>query len=348
MKTLLFLSISIDIVEDVNQLINTWEKWKKLNEDNMLAKDSVSNEDDVDENSQELQKGAEKFALKFLELPLLKSCNNIDQKFHVGRKLCAYIFERFIFHGDDTIAHLCAKSSDRTLIGRLLEILHRFKLDDLLNLQNYNQETCVHLTCAMNNVSALQKMIEYGANVNVLDSNGNTALHVAIQNGNDVCVSALLDKTPTATNIDLSMFNDSGYTPLHLASMKNNLRVVDMLNQKAIQKCCLSIFDDMDGKHGNSALHIAIQSNAHDVAEYLIVNKCISPLKMNRSGHTALYLAQYTNALNLVNLMKQHTTATDDGLIHNNDDCDDSDYDASSEDENSNELNGKNKVRELV
>lgn len=324
---------------------------KNRNENNMLARDSVSDEAADNENSQELQSEVEKFVLKFLEIPLFKSCNADEQKFHIGRKLCAYIFERIIFNGDDTIIHLCVKSNDRTIMERLLEILHKFKLDELLNLQNYNQETSVHLACEMNNVNVLQKMMEYGANVNVLDSNGNTALHVAIQNGKDDCVLTLLNTTLTVLDrkidVDLSVFNDFGYTPLHLASMKNNLNVVEMLSDKATQKHCLSIFDDMDIKHGNNALHIAIQSNARDVAEYLIVNKCISPLKMNRSGNTALYLARSVNATHLVNLMEQHTTVIDEYFTQNDDDCDGSDSEEE-EEEVSFKLRDTNKVRQLV
>lgn len=319
----------------------------------MLTKDSVSDEDEV--KSQDLMKKVEIFVSKLLEIPLLK-CNAGVPEFQIARKLCVYIFERVIFNGNNTIIHLCVKSNDRLLMERLLEMVHKFELNELLNAQNYGQETCTHLACATNNVSLLRKMVDFGADINVLDWNGNTPLHVAIQNNHNDCVSALLSKTSTAdqrNNIDLSVFNDSGLTPLHLAAMKNNLNVVKMLTRKAIQTQCLSIFDDMDMKHGQNALHIAIESKAYEVAEYLIKKDCISPLRLNRSGQTAVALARSTNAMHLVKLLEQFEEENDDGFLNSSFESSTVDYDESENEassdpfENSFELQDTNKVGEL-
>lgn len=312
----------------------------------MLAKDCVSNEAGDEAKSQDLLKKVEKFVLKFLEIPLLKSCNADDPEFHIARKLCAYAFERIIFNGRNTIIHLCVRSNDRPLMERLLEIIHKFELDELLNVQNYDQETCTHLACVVNNVSLLQKMVGYGADVNLLDWNGNTPLHVAIQNAHNDCVSALLNTSSTSAsdqkiNIDLDVFNDTGYTPLHAAAVRNNLNAVEMLTHKAIQTQCLSIFDDMDIKHGQNALHIAIESRAYEVAEYLIKNECISPSNMNRSGHTAVDLARNANAVHLVEIMEQFEGANDECFLNNSDD---SGNGTGSDAENSFELQDTNKV----
>lgn len=162
-------------------------------------------------------------------------------------------------------------------------------------------------------------------------------MHLAIENGNDDCVWTLLNTEPIDSihqefDIDLSVLTDSGYSPLHLASIKNNLIAVKMLHRKATQKQCLSIFDDVDGKHGNNALHIAIKSDAHDVADYLILNKCINPSKTNKSGHTSLYLARVSNAKHLLNLMRCYTIPNDEHPMENGDNDDEDDDDTSSKD----------------
>lgn len=120
----------------------------------------------------------EKLIRQFLNIPLFKSSTVDERSFKIGRKLCAFIFERAIFNGDDTIIHISMKSDDNTLMERLLDILHTFKLHELLNRRNYNKESCAHLASAMNKSNILKRLIELGANVNVIDSTGNTALHL--------------------------------------------------------------------------------------------------------------------------------------------------------------------------
>lgn len=336
---------------DIRSFLSSFEDY---NEYDRLAKDSVGDAAtptataiataaastgataDDDQKLNELTK-EEKLVRQFLNIPLFMSSKVEERSFKIGRKLCAFIFERAIFNGDDTIIHICMKSDDITLMERLLDILHTFKLCELLNRRNYSKECCAHLASAMNKSNVLKKLIQFGANMNVIDSIGNTALHIAIENGNDDCVWTVLNTEPMESmcqkvDLDLSVLNDSGYTPLHLASIKNNLTVVKMLHRRATQKRCLSIFDDVDGKHGNNALHIAIKSDSFNVAEYLILNKCINPSKLNKSGHTSLYLARVANAKHLINLMRCYTASNDEHSMENGDNYDEDDDDTSSKD----------------
>lgn len=284
-----------------------------------MVKDSVSGASDSNDISHEYLKKIEKSVAQFLGMPLFASTK---QSF--GRKLFAYVYERAIFNDDDdTICNVCVKSNDGALLDRLLKILHKFKLYDLLDRSNCNHETGVHVACAMNKANALHCLMKYGAGPNAIDSNGDTALHIAIQTGNDDCVSTLLSTTSIVPDrqmdVDLNVLSDvAGVTPLHLAaSMQNGLNIVEMLQFYAAKKQCRSIFDDVDGRHGNNALHIAILSNANDVAEYLIQNKCISPFKTNRSGQTAFDLARIGNATYLIDLMAQPTTVNGEHLADN-------------------------------
>lgn len=273
------------------------------NEYDKLAKDSVGSDDEA---SQSISR-EEKWIQLLLEKinPLLKT--NVDSKhFKICRKFIEYIFRKVNFNGD-TMIHIGVKSDDLKLMDGLCEILTKFQLNELLNLRNFSAENGVHFACALNKPKILQELIKHGADVNAIDIDGNAALHLAIQENNDECTTILLSTHFTHTgneiHIDLSILNDKGYTPLHIASMKNHLRAIKMLDSHATQTK-KSIYDDVEGKHGNNALHIAIESEARQVAEYLIQNKCINPTKTNKSGHTALYLARVAKANDLVNLMR--------------------------------------------
>lgn len=285
-----------------------------------MAKDSVSFDD---EHPQSLSK-EEKWISQFFDKiePLLKSSANIDRS-KIARKFFEFIFHKASFSGDSMI-HICVKSDDLKLMDRLWEVLHKFQLYDLLQLRNYNKETCLHLASLMNRPKLLEEAIKLGADVNAVDADGNTALHVAIQEKNDKCTAVILtanvNKWEKEIDIDLNVVNDNGYTPLHLASMSNNVKIVKMLDTKSAQTK-KQIFEDVEGKHGNNALHIAIESEARELAEYLIQNKCINPSKTNKSGHTALYLARVAKANDLVNLIQRHSLIDDEHYMDDDDDA---------------------------
>lgn len=280
------------------------------NEYDKLAKDSVSSDDEASQSI------GETWIQQFLEKihPLLMYTNVDSERFKICRKFIEYIFRKANFNGD-TMLHIGVKSDDLKIMDRLCEILKKFQLSELLNLRNFSKETSVHLACALNKPKILQEMIKMGADVNAIDIDGNTALHLAIQDNNDECSIILLSTHFTHTSneihIDLSILNDRGYTPLHIASMKNHLSAIKMLDSHAHQTK-KSIYDDIEGKHGNNALHIAIESEAREVAEYLIQNKRINPTRTNKSGHTALYLARVAKANDLVNLMRSMEDDEDD------------------------------------
>lgn len=306
----------IDFIRiEINSLLRTLSE---NNEFDKLAKDSVGGDD---ENAQSKE---EKWISQFLDkvAPLLKISADA-QRFKMCRKFCEYIFHKASFNGD-TMIHIGVKSDDLKLMDRLCEILNKFQLFELLNSRNYNKETCVHLASALNKTKLLQEVIKCGADLNAVNTDGNTALHIAIQENNDDCVAIILStnytESGTEISVDLSVLNDNGYTPLHIASNKNNLHVVKMLDKKAAQ-AKVPIFDDIEGKHGNNALHIAIESESRDVADYLIHNKCINPTKTNKSGHTALYLARVAKANDLVNLMQRYALVDDEHPMEDDEDA---------------------------
>lgn len=283
-----------------------------------LAKDSVSCDEEPILFTRE-----EKWISQFLEKvdPLLKYTIGTKQS-EISRKFFEYIFQKAYFSGD-SIIHICVKSEDLKMMDRLWEILHKFQLYDLLNVQNHNRETCAHLASAINKPKILMALIMYGSDVNVVDVDGNTALHIAIQEKNDECAAMILsidsDKWGEKINIDLNIANYNGYTVLHLAAMCNCVNVVKMLDRKATQ-IKNPIFEDVEGKHGNNALHIAIEWEAREVAEYLLQNKCINPAQKNKSGHLALYLARVAKANELVELMQRYSPIDDENFMFDADD----------------------------
>lgn len=279
-----------------------------------LATDSVSTDEDVHSFSNEEKCIAQ--LLNKIDPVFRKQITNSRQVSGNGQslrnaqikiKMFELILQKVRFNGN-TMMHICVKNDNLKLMEHLWEIVHKYNLYDSLNIRNYNKETCAHFASAMNKANVLEELLRYGTDVNAVDANGNTALHIAILEKNDDCVETILNsvqKSGAKIDVNLSILNDNGYTALHIAAMTNNVNVVKMLDAKATQMK-KPIFDDVEGKHGNNALHIAIISEARNVAEYLVRNNCINPLKVNKSNHTALYLARVAKSMDLVNFLQQY------------------------------------------
>lgn len=280
-----------------------------------LAKDSVSSDGKSVPKLSKEERVVDKVLRK--TEPLLKMDDN-SKMANVARKLLEFLMRKVRFNGD-SISHICVKCDDLKLMERLWKILHKFQLYEWLELRNYSKETCTHLASELNKPCTLAEIIKHSTNVNAVDVDGNTALHVAIKENRDECVETLLEANYEVNQIDLGILNDNGYTPLHLACLTNNLKVVKMLDAKAI-KTNQMIFDDVEGKHGNNALHIAIESEATQIVEYIMQNKRINPSKMNKSGHTALYLARVTKSIEMLHLIQRHASSNDERLMDNDDD----------------------------
>ncbi|ETV93861.1 hypothetical protein H310_12211 [Aphanomyces invadans] len=77
-----------------------------------------------------------------------------------------------------------------------------------------------------NQVAALDLLLRHGANVNVCDSSGNTALHKAAYLGYGKCVSLLLRHGAAVTSL-----NKMQQTPLDLATLFDKPDMATLLSQ---------------------------------------------------------------------------------------------------------------------
>ena len=69
----------------------------------------------------------------------------------------------------------------------------------LLDLQNKEFQTALHLTILLNLPILTSLLVMKGANLDIRDKHGNTALHLACKHGNIECVEALLSSRKMGT-----------------------------------------------------------------------------------------------------------------------------------------------------
>lgn len=206
-----------------------------------------------------------------------------------------------------SLLHIAIKSDEPRFMERIWRIVYKFELYDLLRLTNYNGETCLHVAAALGKPNEIQKLLRHGVDINDVDRKGDTPLHVAVAENRIKSIEALFDGVAkvATSNIDLSILNDNGYTALHLAIKNSNLTLVKMIKGKA-GASHVKLFETVETKHGNSALHIAVETGADDIVKFILENRCVDVNATNLSGHTPLLLARAMKYTGIVKALLEH------------------------------------------
>lgn len=124
-----------------------------------------------------------------------------------------------------------------------------------------------------------RRALEQGADVDVEDNNGWTALHWACDTGQSEIVRLLINEEAEPNVID-----SFGRAPLHLASINGHCQVVDELLRGSAD------FDVQDGVDGATPLHRASEANHSSFVTMLLKAGSTVNIVDNR-GNTALHLA---------------------------------------------------------
>ncbi|NXN79638.1 ANR26 protein, partial [Bombycilla garrulus] len=105
-----------------------------------------------------------------------------------------------------TLLHLASANGHADVIRHLAEnkwqlnVVDNLKRTPLMHAVHYEQEKCVAV------------LLEHGADPNLADADGNTALHLAVLSGNTTVAGLLLEH-----NANSDAQNQEGYTPLNIA-----------------------------------------------------------------------------------------------------------------------------------
>jgi ankyrin repeat protein len=180
----------------------------------------------------------------------------------------------------------------------------------------------------------VQKLLDKGDNTNIVDKNGNTPLHGAVQAGHIDIVDLLLKN---GANVNIT--NTNGYTPLYIAIEKERPDIVELLLKNgakisfeskpyttpihyiAIYKYnkigveLLNVFIENKVNineqdiNGYTPLHIASTNNNYEIANVLIENNDNLDIKTD-SGKTALDIATEKNHLGIIDLLKNAALKT--------------------------------------
>lgn len=194
-----------------------------------------------------------------------------------------------------------------------------------LNIRNFCGQTALHLAVILGRHTAVRKLIDNGADVNVRDNRCNTALHLACLNENIYCVQMILSAVESLKEkkllANLEQWNYEGETCFFIACRARNMSII-----KALAKNGANV-NAREGRSGYTALHHAVETKAYEVVKFLC-EECsgLSLDTENYGGLTAFQLCLLTEQESTANyLISKGATPyfTDDSDMDMDDDSSD-------------------------
>ncbi|CAK9098923.1 Ankyrin-3 (ANK-3) (Ankyrin-G) [Durusdinium trenchii] len=199
-------------------------------------------------------------------------------------------------------------------------------------------DDALHLACQNGYSDMVQTLLDVGADLGAKDSDGNTALLVALKRGHGNCVILLLraiasefwgikpddvvtqfgetalhlacqkgylDLVQTLLDVgaDPGRSTICGDSPLHLAALEGHAEVVKLLLEAGAQKDSLT-------SNGGTALHLAAWKGHRGVVD-LLLKTGIDVNKAKNGGDTALHMAAWSGHLEVVRLLLECGANTD-------------------------------------
>ena len=136
----------------------------------------------------------------------------------------------------------------------------------------------------------VELLIKYGANINLVNCDKDTPLHIAISFNKLNIIKLLL-----VNKADLTIKNNKGETPLDIAFIYNQIdNMIELIRNGANP--------NIQNDHGKTPLHLAINNNRIDFLKVLLENRA-NPDVQNNKKETPLHIATSYNKLDIIKLL---------------------------------------------
>ncbi|CAH2256520.1 NF-kappa-B inhibitor epsilon [Pelobates cultripes] len=176
---------------------------------------------------------------------------------------------------------------------------------DILDIQNDLYQTALHLAVYLDQRRVVEALVFKGANGELQDRKGDTALHVACENQHLECARIVLQGLRGQLNMHLQNWN--GLSCIHVATLKRDRALISLLMESGAD------INDQEGTSGKTPLHLAVEiADCSLVTELLRYRPCVNATMYN--GCTPLHLAVGRKDSGLARLLCQ---AGADTLIRN-------------------------------
>ncbi|KAK9506492.1 hypothetical protein O3M35_008424 [Rhynocoris fuscipes] len=184
---------------------------------------------------------------------------------------------------------------DNPSFTKFNDILKNLSHEKLIHFRNIFNKTPIHMAIENKKFDYLEPLVLAGIDVNALDVDGNSSLHLAIlHDAQPKIISFLLEK-----GANTNLFNTDGETPIHLAC-----RLGRKLQLEYLLPSMRSFTEHLSIKTGDTPLHVAVQHGHFDLVSPLL--KKVPILFPNKGGYTSLDLAIIKEDDRIVKLLLSH------------------------------------------
>ncbi|KAH8395532.1 hypothetical protein KR222_000567, partial [Zaprionus bogoriensis] len=226
--------------------------------------------------------------------------------FESSRKRVEELFTDHALKNDnnDTLLHevISQRKDNLTLAIKTFHVMKYFTLQELANsVQNADGDSGLHVACQQNRAHYIRPLLALGCSPNQQNHVGNTALHLAVKDEHINCIESFLNGVP-AVKLDLSLKNDDGLTPLHMAIRQNKYDVA-----KKLINHDRSAVNVANTKDGNNALHMAVLEQNVELIVLILDAQDLADILMARNAarRTPLELARTMSNERCVRLLEE-------------------------------------------
>jgi ankyrin repeat protein len=138
----------------------------------------------------------------------------------------------------------------------LLILINQYRENVFANYVNINK--IIHQAIELNNLEVLYYIVENGADVNLLNYDGNTPLLMAIEQQNLEIIQYLVEN-----GADVNLENGDRYTPLLMAIEQQNLEIIQYLVENGADV-------NLEYSDGYSPILLATMIDNEEIIDYLM------------------------------------------------------------------------------
>lgn len=150
--------------------------------------------------------------------------------------------------------------------------------------------TLMGVVCQLGHEQLFPLLLSHGADLSVIDSNGNTLLHYAGSNGHLGIVKRLLEHPFRRAWVD-----DNKQSPLHHAAAAGHLEIVQLFLEHGFDPFATD-------RGGNTSLHNAVFGGHIQVVK-LLLERGLDPAQVNAIGSTPLHQASLLGHVDILKLL---------------------------------------------